>query len=45
MPAKISKTKSGKYRVSTPSGVKSKSTTKKKAEAQKRIIEQADKRK
>ena len=42
MPVKISKTKSGKYRVSTPNGVKSRGTTKEKAEAQKRIIDAAD---
>jgi hypothetical protein len=38
MPVKKRKLKSGKYRVSTPGGVKSKSTTKKKAEAQKRLL-------
>lgn len=38
MPVKIKKLKSGKYRVSTPGGVKAKSTTKKKAEAQRRLI-------
>ena len=38
MPVKITKTKSGKYRVSTPNGVKSKGTTKAKAAAQKRLI-------
>ena len=38
MPVKIRKKKSGKYRVSTPGGVKAKGTTKKKAEAQKRLI-------
>jgi hypothetical protein len=37
MPVKVSKT-DGKYRVSTPSGVKAKGTTKKKAEAQKRLL-------
>jgi len=37
MPVRIKKT-GGKYRVSTPSGVKSKGTTKKKAEAQKRLL-------
>lgn len=42
MPVKITKLKNGMYRVSTPSGVKAKSTTKKNAEAQKRILEQAD---
>ena len=44
MPVKITKTNGG-YRVSTPSGVHAKHTTKAKAEAQKRIIEEADKRK
>lgn len=38
MPVKIKKTKGGKYRVSTPSGTKAKATTKKKAEAQKRLL-------
>ena len=38
MPVKIKKTKSGKYTVSTPGGTKSKGTTKKKAEAQKRLL-------
>ena len=43
MPVKITKVGS-RYRVSTPSSVKSKGTTKQKALAQKRIIEQADKK-
>lgn len=38
MPVKIKKLKSGKYRVSTPGGVKAKSTTKKKAKSQERLI-------
>lgn len=38
MPVKIRKTKGGKYRVSTPRGTKAKATTKKKAEAQKRLL-------
>lgn len=38
MPVKIKKTKGGKYRVSTPNGVKAKDTTKKKAEAQERLL-------
>jgi hypothetical protein len=38
MPVKVRKTKGGKYRVSTPSGTKAKGTTKKKAAAQKRLI-------
>lgn len=37
MPVKISKTKGG-YRVTTPHGTKAKHTTKKKAEAQKRLL-------
>lgn len=45
MPVKITKTSGGCYRVSTPSGVKAQCTTKSKAQVQKRIIEQADKRK
>ena len=38
MPVRISKTPSGKYRVSTPSGTKAKATTKAKAERQKRLL-------
>lgn len=38
MPTKVTKTSSGKYRVSTPSGVKAKGTTKAKAEAQQRLL-------
>lgn len=38
MPVKIRKTKSGKYRVSTPGGVKAKGTTKAKAESQQRLL-------
>lgn len=37
MPVKIKKTKKG-YRVSTPGGVKARGTTKKKAEAQARLL-------
>jgi len=44
VPVKVRKVKGG-YRVSTPSGVKSKATSKKKALAQKRIIEAAHRRK
>jgi hypothetical protein len=44
VPVRITKV-SGGYRVSTPSGVKAKATTKEKAQAQKRIIEQADRKK
>lgn len=38
MPVKITKTPSGKYRVSTPGGVKAKSTSKGKALAQRRLL-------
>ena len=38
MPVKITKTSKGKYRVSTPKGTHAKGTTKKKAEAQKRLL-------
>jgi len=38
MPVKITKIGKGKYRVSTPGGTKAKSTTKSKAEAQRRLI-------
>lgn len=37
MPVRITKL-DGKFRVSTPGGIKSKSTTKKKAERQKRLL-------
>ncbi len=37
MPVKVSKS-GGKYRVSTPSGVKAKGTTLRKAKAQQRLI-------
>jgi hypothetical protein len=37
MPVKIAKTNKG-YRVSTPSGIKAKNTTKEKAEKQKRLL-------
>lgn len=37
MPVKVKKVKGG-YRVSTPGGVKAKKTTKKKAKAQKRLL-------
>jgi hypothetical protein len=43
MPVKISKISKGRYKVSTPGGVKAKSTTKEKAEAQKRLINAIDK--
>jgi hypothetical protein len=42
VPVKIKKTKSGRYKVTTPNGVKSKGTTLKKARAQKKIIDAAD---
>jgi hypothetical protein len=42
MPVTISKTKSGKYRVSTPHGVKSRHTTKANADAQKRLLNAVD---
>jgi hypothetical protein len=45
MPEKMKKLKSGKYQVRGPSGIHSKGTTKAKAEAQIRVIEQADKKK
>ena len=38
MPVKVRKTASGKYRVSTPHGVKAKGTTKAKAASQKRLL-------
>ena len=38
MPVKIKKTKKGKFRVSTPNMVHAKGTTKKKAEAQARLL-------
>lgn len=38
MPVKIRKTKKGKFRVSTPGGVKARGTTKAKAKAQKRLL-------
>ena len=44
MPAKVTKTSGGKYKVSTPNSVHAKGTTKAKAEAQARIINQADRK-
>jgi hypothetical protein len=38
MPEKVTKTKGGKYRVSTPGGTTAKGTTKEKAEAQVRLL-------
>lgn len=42
MPTRTRKLKSGKYRVSTPGGVKAKATTKKKAMRQKRLLNAID---
>lgn len=42
MPAKVSQTKSGKYRVRTPNAVHAKGTTKAKAEAQARLLNAID---
>jgi hypothetical protein len=42
MPTTITKTKGGKYRVSTPGGTKATSTTKEKAEKQKRLLDAVD---
>jgi hypothetical protein len=41
MPCSITKL-NGKFRVSTPGGIKAKSTTRKKAEAQKRLLNAID---
>jgi hypothetical protein len=41
MPVKISKSGKG-YKVSTPNGVKAKHTTRKKAEAQRRLLQAVD---
>lgn len=38
MPVKVTRTKRGGFRVTTPGGTKSKNTTKKKAKAQKRLL-------
>lgn len=38
MPVTIRRTKGGKYRVSTPHGVKAKGTTRAKAKAQERLL-------
>lgn len=38
MPVQIERVKKGVYKVTTPSGVKSKGTTKTKAEAQERLL-------
>lgn len=42
MPAKITKTKNGKYRVTTPNGTHAKGTTKAKAKAQQRLLNAID---
>jgi hypothetical protein len=42
MPAKIHRNKDGSYRVSTPHGTHAKHTTKKKAEAQARLLNALD---
>jgi len=42
MPTKITKTASGKYRVSTPNSVHAKGTTKAKAKAQARLLNAVD---
>lgn len=42
MPAKITPTGNGKYRVSTPNGVHAKGTTKAKAESQQRLLNAVD---
>jgi len=42
MPAHITKLKNGKYRVTTPNGVHAKKTTKKKAQAQQRLLNAVD---
>lgn len=42
MPVTLSKTSSGKVRVSTPGGVKAKGTTMKKAKAQERLLNAID---
>lgn len=44
MPVRVENLGNGKVRVSTPGGVKAKSTTPAKAAAQKRIIEAADRK-
>jgi hypothetical protein len=38
VPVKITKLKNGKYKVATPNGTHAKSTTKAKAEAQRRLL-------
>lgn len=45
MPVRITRLPGGKFRVSTPGGVKSRATSKAKAEAQKRILDDAERKK
>jgi len=42
MPVHLTKLKNGKYKVTTPNGTRSKATTKKKAEAQERLLNAVD---
>jgi hypothetical protein len=42
MPVTISKTKGGKYQVSTPHGIKSKGTSMEKAKSQERLLNAVD---
>lgn len=42
MPAKVKKTKGGKYQVSTPNMTHAKGTSKKKAKAQQRLLNAID---
>lgn len=42
MPAKVTKTSGGKYKVTTPNGTHSKGTTKEKAKAQQRLLNAID---
>jgi len=42
MPAKVRKTKGGKYKVTTPNATHAKGTSKKKAEAQKQLLNAID---
>jgi hypothetical protein len=42
MPVHLTKLKNGKYKVTTPNGTHAKGTTKKKAEAQRRLLNAID---
>ena len=42
MPVKVWKNSAGKYAVATPNGVKAKGTTKRKAQAQQRLLNAGD---